>query len=282
MAASLILDTIEGGSLTIGGDATELVRGGIIRGIPTGDDKMLLFDAMECDGWPIDGSPFSDDKPDLVLRRARLQPIGSDVCRVEFVYQTPTLQFGGFSSWVIRKSSRNSQMETARVPGILGVSGGQTIELGFLGSVDGVTQVVPTRPATMRFNLPLTELSATAIVLGNPETDISTWNGYVNDKTFYGRAKGHWLVDEAGTEISAYTGYYTVFARLLARPLMDWSEWKFVQDPITGALLYTSAHKTAAEALAYSHGVINATPTLSGFVRVGPYPTAPLESVLTF
>lgn len=278
MPATLTLDTIRGSELQYGGEGTNFTRTGMIRDIPTGDDYKLLFDARDVTGMPQEGDALDDDLyPDLVLRRIKLNPLGPSTCGVELLYQTPTFTFGGFSAWVLRKSARSSMTETSVVPGE-----GSEISIGFSGTVDSVTHTVAARPQRMLFPLPLRELSATAIVLGEPSQDISEWVGYVNKNPFYGRPKGHWLVDEAGSEISVYSGYYTVYARLLARPGQDWSEYQFLTSAVTGDVWYNAADYAAAKVLDYSHGIINATPSTSGFARVGAHPLAPLETVLTF
>lgn len=278
MAATLTLDTLKGMELIYGGEGTNFVRTGVIRDIPTGDDYKLLFDARDVTGMPAEGDALdATDYPELVLRRIKLNPLGPSVCGVELVYQTPTLQFGGFSAWVIRKSARVSQTETSVVPGE-----GSAINIGFSGTISSVTRAIRARPQRMTFPLPVQEISATAIVLGSPTDDISEWVGYVNENTFYGRPPGHWLVTDGGSEVSVYSGYYTVFATVVARPGQDWSEYQFLQDPITGDVLYNTTDYATAQALDYAHGIINATPSTSGFARVGPHPMAPLETVLDF
>src|SRR4051812_38756632 len=100
MAATLILDTLDGAILDIAAQQSRCVRTGVIKNIDTTTTPSeVLWAALNVAGMPAFGAGYPNHG-NLLLQRIQVVPLSSNIVRVLLTYETAI--FGTPTAYLLR------------------------------------------------------------------------------------------------------------------------------------------------------------------------------------
>jgi len=313
MPVTVKLDTAHNAQLEIDGTVKRIRRGAFWMGLDGGTPADVLWQCVTAAGMPIlaAGTPNAPypGQSDLLYTSLRVVSTSGATASGYLIYETPS----GFpaTAYLIKDSSQLMTYETNMYPGtrypiyIAGGSFDTDVDNGD-GSITTTTNLVPGDNCTMRFRMRVRQKSITKLVYGqiirptgsflfgndNPffgpqgTADNSDAVGQVNDDSWGGKPKGHWLIDGYETDTYKYQGYYILNASAICRsspgmPNFDWSETGILRNTITGKYVQVKKDDIdALMALPYDFGQIG--DNTKGVVRAGPYTLTSFPTVFGF
>lgn len=285
MAATVIWDTVEGQEFDLGTIQGYRLRTALIKDLDLTDtpdpealDKAIA--ALGADGlaWL---STFSTLYTAFRLTRIIIKPITAKMVRAYMYYTLPEII--GASAYIVRDRTSFTKRRTNCIPGTR-----QPLLVDYIQNQDGSTGTggtpvltIPPDTYYIEIDYPIRQISIYQILFGRPTTFPSNIC-FANSATWQGLPAGYWKLDEYYTEVSRYSGNYTVEAAFSSRVIEDWSETQIAVDKRTGRTVKLDSGLTdTVNALPYTYGPIYPTsgPNGKGYARTGPFPTVSFSTL---
>lgn len=267
--ADSVFQIIEGSQLVDSATSRLLLTRGLITNIQADSDPdpeiiWRAKTACEAAGYVM-GSALNVLHPEMIYQQLVIRGFTNNGCIVELRHETPV--FGGAATALILRnrsyvSSINTNMyrDTAgnvhgiRVPGI-------TIEGEQVGDDLGTISMLKPMRARQVF----------ALTYGQPANGGEDAVGFVNNANWQSKPPGFWLMTEFETDISRYSGYYTMQATAITQVTHPWVYFSTLQSRQTGRYAQIAAAEIANLGnLPYLPGSLTQA-TGGGMVRVDPY-----------
>lgn len=278
------MDTIDEADLEVTQTTARRIRTGFVKDIAVDStpDSIVLekaFDALIAAGF-TQGSAYHTSVPDRILTNYRIKAIPGFISTVRVYLTYDSINLGGSpTAYIIRTRGGLWSTETTRIPGTR-----TPILADWINPVT-LDQYLDPTPVKFRFDLPLKQISFSAIVAGElGDDDKSDFTGYVNESPWKGFPKGYWRLDSWETDVSKYTGYHTVDATATTKIVEDWSHLGTMFNPYIGMQVKTDpATETTLAGHPYAYGLIH--PEIyagTGIVHVGPSKTTDFAALFGF
>lgn len=281
MAASLILDEIEGSQLEAAFDGTHRrIRRGRIRNIDVSGstsvpDARVLEKALAVTGMPALGSAYpagtGTTLVGLSLQRIIIRPRTARMATVELLYDVT--QIGGITAtYLIRDSSRLVREVTNMIPG-----NRFPVMVGWKNpDFDIDDEFVPFDYVQFAYERHYRVVSISATINNLPPLGNRQAMGRVNDATWYGYPRGYWRVDAFEADSRDRGSTYQIQTEVASRIDEDWATYGILMNKHTGK--YVKVNVSDVDFLVafdYQYGLKyptpNPDPLNSGIVKIGPY-----------
>lgn len=286
--ATVTLDTIQDSQIErLGNQQIRAVRGGYVTGVTsTNDPEQLLYEAATATGMP----PMGDEYPAYpysFLTRIRVLGITPRGARILLYYEP----FSGVvdTTYIITTGSRMQSYQTNLHPGTL-----DPLQVGYVDP----SAIFDSPPPDMRpisLLKPCATVSVYRLQAGTlSDADQATLSnasvGWVNDDTWMGRAKGHWLCTGCEVTNSKFGGYYSIRATAETNgPVESWAKYiTFYQSQIgkwlnSSGLAAAIAASVSGDAYSYGSTIPSGGAHLTdGWRRVCPYPELDFGALFGF
>lgn len=212
----------------------------------------------------------------LTLQHIVCRGVSNNSCSVRVIFENPF--FGGPPSTIILRD--RSYLGSITTNTITRVATNQRFPIlvngGDFVDSDGANVHMKDDYAEITYPRPMRCIQAYALTYGAPANNGQDAVGYVNNATWRGLPIGYWLVSEFETDISRFSGYYTMTAAAVTKITEDWSHLSYLRSERTGK--YMKVDQADIDAL-MAPPYANDTNGITGATRSGPHPLYSLPFV---
>lgn len=274
---TLKLDAVNGSQIGQVNGRPRGVRGGWITDINTSaPPEAVMADALNTPGMPGYLSAYPDARYSrMLLMQHNVEAAGKNVARVQLVYQIPEGQNpnSGGAVFVLERTSSLVSIPSQLHPGTK-----EPFRVSWINPTDEASgEKFDT--ATIPILTPLTTVTASGFFHGEPPAAMIDAFGKVNQTTWRGKAKGHWLYSGQSDVTQDFGLSYAIKLQFTSKANDDWSDWSGMRDPNTGLWLPIDPADTAA---LKGNGYVYGIESKNGVIKVGNYDLDEFNSTFGF